>query len=146
MLALESAHFVLCPFGNGFDSHRIWETLYSGSIPVVMNHHTFNCLDDLPVIMVDDFKNITEQYLLNRLRDLRYQDLDFRKLEQDWWIDNIRKNKIEPTSENISINSNTMYQKLFLLKLSCKQKIHSLLKKLIYNLRRIKKLKKYVKK
>jgi len=141
---LTNYRFVLCPFGNGFDSHRIWETLYSGSIPVVMNHPTFNCLNDLPVIMVDDFKNITEQYLLNRLEDLRYQDLDFKKLELDWWIDNIRKNKIEQTSENILIDSNTMYQKLFLLKLTCKQKTHSLLKKLIYNLRRIKKLKKYV--
>jgi len=28
--------FVLCPSGNGFDSYRIWETLYVGSIPVVV--------------------------------------------------------------------------------------------------------------
>ena len=30
--------FVLCPEGNGIDTHRVWETLYMGSIPVVENN------------------------------------------------------------------------------------------------------------
>ena len=27
--------FVICPEGNGIDTHRVWETLYMGSIPIV---------------------------------------------------------------------------------------------------------------
>jgi len=29
--------FVACPRGNGVDTHRFWETLYRGSIPIVIN-------------------------------------------------------------------------------------------------------------
>jgi len=36
--------FVLCPEGNGIDTHRIWETLYMGSIPVVERNITSDLL------------------------------------------------------------------------------------------------------
>ena len=29
--------FVVAPLGNGPDSHRIWETLYAGSIPIIFD-------------------------------------------------------------------------------------------------------------
>jgi hypothetical protein len=32
---LSEFKFVLCPRGNGIDTHRFWETLYSGSVPIV---------------------------------------------------------------------------------------------------------------
>ena len=50
--------FILCPLGNGVDSHRIWETLYSGSIPIVLDKVTFKCLDGLPVIKLKSFRGL----------------------------------------------------------------------------------------
>ena len=35
---LRNHAFVLCPRGNGVDTHRMWETLYMGSIPIVRRH------------------------------------------------------------------------------------------------------------
>ena len=32
--------YVLCPEGNGIDTHRFWETIYAGSIPVSKKHIT----------------------------------------------------------------------------------------------------------
>jgi hypothetical protein len=29
-------HFIFCAEGNGFDTHRLWEVLYQGSFPVVL--------------------------------------------------------------------------------------------------------------
>ena len=34
---IRNHEFVLCPRGNGVDTHRLWETLYMGSIPIVKN-------------------------------------------------------------------------------------------------------------
>ncbi len=34
---LSSFYFALCPFGNGLDTHRFWETLYTGGIPIIIN-------------------------------------------------------------------------------------------------------------
>ena len=33
--SLKQHKFVLCPFGNGFDTFRTWEALYSGCIPII---------------------------------------------------------------------------------------------------------------
>ena len=62
--SLKNYRFVLCPWGNGIDTHRIWETLYSGNIPVTKQHHTFSTSQELPIIFVDSYEEITEKKLL----------------------------------------------------------------------------------
>jgi hypothetical protein len=39
--------FVACPRGNGTDTHRFWEALYRGSIPVVKESRWSNSIRDL---------------------------------------------------------------------------------------------------
>lgn len=34
---VQGYRFIACPRGNGIDTHRLWETLYRGSIPIVKN-------------------------------------------------------------------------------------------------------------
>ena len=61
---LENSSFVLCPWGNGFDTHRIWESLYSGSIPIIENHLTYQYLESLPChLFIDNLVNLNEEYL-----------------------------------------------------------------------------------
>ena len=57
---LERFVFVLCPWGNGFDTHRIWETLYSGSIPVIKKHKTFEYLEGLPALFIDNYEDLLD--------------------------------------------------------------------------------------
>jgi hypothetical protein len=40
---LSSHYFCLCIRGNGIDTHRFWESLYLGVIPVIINNETTNC-------------------------------------------------------------------------------------------------------
>ena len=47
---LNSFKLILTPWGNGVDTHRIWESLYAGSIPIIKNHITFKTLDGLPIV------------------------------------------------------------------------------------------------
>jgi len=89
LLALEEAHFVLCPFGNGFDTHRLWETLYAGSIPIVLSHTTYECTENLPVLVVKSFQDITQQLLLDTLKEFDKKDFNFDKLKIDYWVDKI---------------------------------------------------------
>jgi hypothetical protein len=55
--------FVLCPAGNGIDSHRIWEALYTGTIPVVQNNSVFRDFASLPILFVDDLAEVNEGLL-----------------------------------------------------------------------------------
>lgn len=60
---LLSHEFVLCPPGNGEDTHRMWEALYCGAIPVVRSSAVLRQFPDLPVVEVDDFCQLTPEFL-----------------------------------------------------------------------------------
>ena len=55
--------FVLCPPGNGIDTHRLWEALYSRTIPVALAHPAMDSFRDLPILFVEDFRQLTRDFL-----------------------------------------------------------------------------------
>lgn len=58
--------FCLCPRGNGVDTHRIWESLYLGCIPIVLKHKTHEFMyGKLPVAFVDRWEDFDESVELN---------------------------------------------------------------------------------
>ena len=77
---LNSYKFVMAPFGNGLDTHRVWEAIYSNSIPIVKEHTAFNSFKELPIHFVKNFKDIDIKILsklkfdvnLLRLCDFNY--------------------------------------------------------------------------
>lgn len=67
LAGLGRAKFVASPPGNGVDCHRTWEAVLMGAVPVVLA----SALDDLhlagPVVIVDDYADLTEP-ALRRIR------------------------------------------------------------------------------
>ena len=58
---LRAHDFVLCPRGNGTDTHRLWETLYMGGIPIVRRTDCWlPLLRDLPVVVVDEWAEVLD--------------------------------------------------------------------------------------
>jgi hypothetical protein len=55
---LNNHKYVACPWGNGLDTHRLWETLYSNSLPILKNHLAFRQFDDLPILFVSSFRSL----------------------------------------------------------------------------------------
>lgn len=53
--------FIFCSEGNGFDVHRIWETLYQGSFPVLLSNPWSETLKylNLPILFVKKYSEIT---------------------------------------------------------------------------------------
>ena len=99
---IKNSSFVICPWGNGVDSHRIWETLFLGSIPIVKKHNTFNNLNGLPVFFVDDFKELTKEKLEEFLDSLRTNEsLNKEKLNINYWENIINKEK---NKESLDVN------------------------------------------
>ena len=52
--------FVLCPWGAGVDTHRLWETLYLGSIPITRHHRVYRDFKDFPILFLDDWLELIE--------------------------------------------------------------------------------------
>lgn len=54
--------FVICPPGNGIDTHRLWESLYLGCIPITLRHQIYKNYN-LPIIQVNSWDEITPDLL-----------------------------------------------------------------------------------
>lgn len=108
---LEEFTFVLCPQGNGVDTHRIWETLYSGSIPIVENHFTHRNLFDLPILFIDDFRSLTKLHLENFKEEFNIKNFNRDKLFLDFWINEINnsKNYINRNRIEIEVSDKLIY-------------------------------------
>ena len=76
--------FILCCEGNGFENHRIWETLYQGSFPVMFNSPWSNSLKylRLPILYVDSLDEIDTDLL----KDFSSKNSNFKpeRLETLW--------------------------------------------------------------
>lgn len=76
--------FVLCPDGNGIDTHRLWETLYLNTIPVVKRSINTNFYTELPICYVDKWEDITEDFL-NKEYERLLQITKRGQLNFDYW-------------------------------------------------------------
>lgn len=100
---LRNSNFVLCPQGNGIDTHRIWETLYCGSIPIIEDHIGLNQFKNLPIMFVDDFYKISEKSLENYLDTLKVQELDM--IDFTFWKNRIfNKNHVGENTVTITVD------------------------------------------
>ncbi len=109
---LQNSEFVLCPYGNGLDTHRLWETLYAGSIPIIKNHITYKTTENLPVLMIDNYEEINEKFLRQKLLEIRMQNYENRKLDIGFWFNIINSIKKE-SNDDIEIEiSNFDFLKL----------------------------------
>lgn len=77
--------FVLCPPGNGTDTHRMWEALYAGTIPVVQRHPALNAFSDLPILFVDDLTEIAPEWLEREYERMTSLIWNMDKLFLPWW-------------------------------------------------------------
>lgn len=88
---LGSAHFVLCPRGVALDSFRTWEALYMRAIPVVKSSSLDPIFEDLPVLIVQDWEEVNEAFLVAKLQEMGCRNYRLEKLTPAYWIEKINR-------------------------------------------------------
>jgi len=57
---MKKSRFIPCPAGNGLDTHRVWEAIYLGAVPVILESEF--CGDATwPVIVVKNWSELLEK-------------------------------------------------------------------------------------
>jgi hypothetical protein len=82
--------FSICPRGNGLDTHRLWEALYLRTIPIVIYHNHFKDMQDLPILFINDWSEVTEEFLNSKWEEMSTKEWNFDKLKMSWWENFIR--------------------------------------------------------
>ncbi len=75
--------YVACPKGLGIDTHRTWESLYMGAIPIVLKSSISPVYEGLPVIQLDRWEELNEDSLTIPANS------SYEKLELDFWVSKI---------------------------------------------------------
>lgn len=93
LIDLAQSYFVLSPQGKGIDCHRIWETLLAGSYPIVKSSSLDHLFTDLPVILINNWEDITENFLQKKLNEMQKNKdqnvYNYEKLYMPYWINKI---------------------------------------------------------
>jgi hypothetical protein len=82
--------FVICPEGNGIDTHRTWETLYLGSIPIEKRNINNQYYTDLPICFVDNWEEVTEDFLNKEWERITQGSWNLAKLNFQYWKKRIK--------------------------------------------------------
>lgn len=85
---LENIHshkFVFAPRGNGINTYRLWESLYLRTIPIVKYHVNYEGYKKLPILFVNNWHNITEDFLNKKYDEIMSKEYNFEKLRISYW-------------------------------------------------------------
>ena len=88
--ALVRHRFVVCPPGNGVDTHRMWESMLAGAIPVVLRSAAMEPFFHLPILFVDDFRQVTEKLLEEAIARSEVPDEPPAEMGSGFWNNKIR--------------------------------------------------------
>lgn len=81
--------FCLCPRGNGIDTHRLWESLLLGCIPIVKRYTTHEFNLPLPIIFIDDWKEVNKHFINKISTEIDYSLFNTPILTKEYWIKKI---------------------------------------------------------
>jgi hypothetical protein len=85
---------VVCPAGNGVDTHRLWEVLYSGRVPITIktgNYKMYELYEKLPVIILNNLNELKNQNYINyQYEKLKNKKFDGNLLDTEYWLSTIK--------------------------------------------------------
>ena len=90
---MKNSKFVLSPRGNGLDCYRTWEAMLMGTIPIV-KHSTLDPLfEGLPVLLINDWSEVTESFLQETYVKFQAQKFETDRMLAHYWLQKIADKK-----------------------------------------------------
>jgi hypothetical protein len=84
--------FVAAPRGNGIDTHRFWESLYRGAVPIVLESKWEEALSylDLPHQAIQSWEPSSVEELVGASHEPHFEPKDLGPLWAHWWINRFK--------------------------------------------------------
>lgn len=84
---LKNARFILSLRGGGLDCHRTYEALHMGCLPIIKTSLIDVLFEDLPVVIINDWSEISEELLEKKHQEILQKKYNFKKLYFKYWKD-----------------------------------------------------------
>ena len=76
------------------DCHRTWEALCLGSIPILKAPNFKSLFEDLPVLIVNNWSEVTEDLLNITIINFKSKLFNYEKLTLEYWKSIIKINNL----------------------------------------------------
>lgn len=83
---ISKSYFIVSPNGNGVDCHKIWESLYLKTIPIVTKSININFYRNLPIIIIDNWSEFDLKNLSIDLYNKIWDNFDINNLYFDKYV------------------------------------------------------------
>ena len=87
---LKSYKFCVSPPGQGIDTHRAFESLMVGTIPIMITSALDSMYDDLPVLIINNLSLLSNEYLEAQYEKIKTKVYRFEKLYAPYWKERVR--------------------------------------------------------
>lgn len=85
LIDVAASQFEMAPRGFAWDTYRLWECLYVGTIPIVRTSQLDSLYEDLPVLIIKDWKEVNQKFLEEKILELSGKTYKMEKLTFDYW-------------------------------------------------------------
>lgn len=82
---LRTFKYCVSPRGTGIDTHRLYESLLYGVIPIVKRSELDDLYVKFPVILVDNWEDVTYDFLVNNYENHLSSYFNWLENNQDWY-------------------------------------------------------------
>lgn len=83
--------FIISPPGLGPDCYRIYESLLVGTIPVVQHSYMDYMYEGLPVLFIDTWDEVTQEFLEQKYKEITARKYDPKRLYMEYWLEQINQ-------------------------------------------------------
>lgn len=92
LLDIAKSKFVFCPISNGIETSRIWESIYLGAIPIIINSDWAKHFLDLPLLLVNDWMDVNTELLNNIWQSFSSGSVvfDYTAIDEKYWLERIK--------------------------------------------------------
>lgn len=85
---------IVCPAGNGVDTHRLWEVLYCDRVPIIIKlgpYKIYELYKQLPIIILDSIEKLKDyNFLINKYNLIKSNLYNKNLLSNKYWINKIQ--------------------------------------------------------
>ena len=85
----------VCPAGNGVDTHRLWEVLYSKRVPITIkvgDYKIYEMYEKLPIIVLDKAEQLLDTSLIMRkYMQVTNRNNKMKLLNAEYWMKEIKE-------------------------------------------------------
>lgn len=87
---------VVCPAGNGIDTHRLWEVLYLNKIPITIktgNYKIYDLYEQLPIILLNNINELLDyNTIMKKYTQCKNKNWNRSLLNTEYWLQEILNN------------------------------------------------------